>query len=266
MKSTVDLSIVIPTFHRNVELREALISALAVPELSLEVIVVDDSPGGLAEPVLRSMADPRLRYLRQQPPSGGYPGLTRNTGVAASNGRLIYFLDDDDRAISPHLLRACRMLDAAPQGVLVCAPRVFGPSPALNISEQAYFDGAMDFLMRARGRWSVVARLLFGRALLVCSTCLIKRTAFDAVGGMDAEMPLLEDLDFYLRAIRDTGHLVMPEPLVERRVGASSLITEAAPESWRRGYRQIHRKYRDQKGVLEFFALKIWHRLMVGLS
>ena len=47
---SVDLSIIIPTFHRENELVQAIQSVLTNRKAAFEVLVSDDSPEGSAEP------------------------------------------------------------------------------------------------------------------------------------------------------------------------------------------------------------------------
>jgi hypothetical protein len=44
--------------------------------------------------------------------------------------------------------------------------------------------------------------MLFGPTLLVCSAGMIRREQVEAVGGFDASLPLVEDVEVYLRAMR----------------------------------------------------------------
>jgi glycosyltransferase involved in cell wall biosynthesis len=42
----IDVSVVIPTFRRRALLLEAILSVLRQPQVSIEIIVADDSPEG----------------------------------------------------------------------------------------------------------------------------------------------------------------------------------------------------------------------------
>ncbi len=259
-----DLSIIVPTYHREQELREAVSSALSLTALRIEVIVVDDSPEASAEPVIRAMDDPRLSYRRRQNPVGGRPARIRNEAAAVSKGALLYFLDDDDRTIPDNLALAHDALRAAPAGVLVGMARPFGADGDRVDDEVRYFERAQAFLEATTGRMPMVARLLFDNTPLVCSSCLVKRETFMAVGGFDDTLPLFEDLEFYLRAIRLHGWLYWREPILERRVGGVTLISAARRDEIDESYRLIHRRYRQHHSLLEFAALKAsnaWSRL-----
>ncbi|WP_161491817.1 glycosyltransferase family A protein [Bradyrhizobium centrolobii] len=92
----IDFTVVIPTFRRPAELREAISSVLAQSEVEIEIIVVDDSPERSAESVIASINDARVAYLANPNPSGGFPSAVRNLGWPSGRGDFVHFLDDDD--------------------------------------------------------------------------------------------------------------------------------------------------------------------------
>jgi GT2 family glycosyltransferase len=102
MEKQKELSIIMRTYRRYREpIRglQTLIAQILAAELanSTEVLIVDDGNGPALEERLRQYvaAQPGqlLRYIRLPENSGG--SAAANTGVEASRGRLIAFLDDD---------------------------------------------------------------------------------------------------------------------------------------------------------------------------
>jgi glycosyltransferase involved in cell wall biosynthesis len=93
------LDIVVPTYNREALLRRTLASianAPAPPDLEIEVLVVDNnSSDGTAEVVGRAMSQlaPRVRYLRETRQGRSH---ALNAGVAAADGELVGFIDDDE--------------------------------------------------------------------------------------------------------------------------------------------------------------------------
>jgi glycosyltransferase involved in cell wall biosynthesis len=259
--ATVDLSIIIPTFRRLEPLREALNSILCLQGLSFEVLVVDDSPEGCAQTVVESFQDERVHYSRQGEPSGGRPAVLRNRAARLARGQVLYFLDDDDRAIAANVQAGFARLVASSAGVLVSSPRPFGPRPARVQEEVDYFTRTLSFFDRARSARAVTARLLFSNPLLVCSTCMVKASAFAQAGGFDESIPLCEDVEFYLRTIREMGFVYQPEPILERRIGEKSLISDATSERVHQSYQMIQGKYRQAYGGLEYWLLKTQNKL-----
>src|SRR5260221_9817986 len=107
----MDLSVIICTYNRAVELRRTLDSfcLLTVPtELQWEVIVVDNNSADATRTVCEECrAKLSLRYIFE--PQQGQT-FARNRGIRASTAELVVFTDDDVD-VDPHWL-AC-LWDAA---------------------------------------------------------------------------------------------------------------------------------------------------------
>jgi glycosyltransferase involved in cell wall biosynthesis len=97
--------------------RRALASVLAQDFEDLDVIVSDDSGGGLRAAV-EAAGDPRVRYY----PNPERLGFARNhtTSLDRATGRLIAFLHDDDWWAPDYLATAVGVLDRDPELGLVC--------------------------------------------------------------------------------------------------------------------------------------------------
>jgi len=95
---SADVSVIIPTFHREKLVVAAVESALLQRSdgVSVEVIVLDDSPSGSASKAVEAIGDADVRYVRRTVPSGGRPALVRNEGARLARGGFLHFLDDDD--------------------------------------------------------------------------------------------------------------------------------------------------------------------------
>jgi len=90
------VSVVIPTAGRPVELGRCLDSILASTHDRFEVLVVDNRPldGGATKAVVEAVSarDGRVRYLSEPEPGAS---RARNTGIAAAQGDVLAFTDDD---------------------------------------------------------------------------------------------------------------------------------------------------------------------------
>lgn len=105
-------SVVVPTYDRPQELDVCLRSLLRQTVLPSELIIVDD--GNLPAPPLRQEfeeAGVAYQYIRKDK-----PGLTesRNAGVAAASGDIIFFFDDDVELYSDYLEKALAVYTADP--------------------------------------------------------------------------------------------------------------------------------------------------------
>jgi len=122
----IDISIIIPTCHRETQLVEAMTSVLSQRDVVLELIVVDDSAEGSARDAATSLRDPRVRYFARSEPSNGRPAHARNDGAAGAQGRYLYFLDDDDILEQGTLATLSAALDAALRQVWHSGGYAFG--------------------------------------------------------------------------------------------------------------------------------------------
>jgi glycosyltransferase involved in cell wall biosynthesis len=87
------VSIIVPTYKRAGLLRDCLLSCQRQSFADFECLVVENGDSDEAEPVVRSLADPRFRYLKT-PKQGA--AAARNHGLDAARGRWIVIHDDDD--------------------------------------------------------------------------------------------------------------------------------------------------------------------------
>jgi GT2 family glycosyltransferase len=261
----VDVSVVIPTFHREMELLEAIGSVRCQSGVSFEVIVVDDSADQSARAAVATVRDPRLRYIARREPSGGRPAVVRNEGASLAQGRYRYFLDDDDLMKADTLQTMVTALDAAPAaGMAFGLVEPFGQDENVLRHERSYFRTAGHIARRLRGGRELGARQVFMSALFVNSACMVRRTAFLASGGYDVDIPICEDAEFWGRIAHAAGYVFIDRPVVGYRTGAPSLMHNLAPndEKLHTSYRRIQDKYRRAHGLLNFIAMKLRARLI----
>ena len=210
------MAAVIPTRDRPDFLTSAIDSALRQTYPLVGVWVVDDGsspPVELAEPHRR---DPRVHLIRLSRHGG--PGHARNVGVRAAGAPLIAFLDDDD-LWRPEKIELQVAALSATIGAAAC--------------ETGYdlWDGN-SLVLRHRPRADVdLRRVLLTRPRLQPSTVLMRKEAFDALGGFEATMPRTEDWELWVRLADRYRIVVLSEAYVDRRVNTN--IAAAALEGQR---------------------------------
>ena len=89
------VSVVVPTYTARALLAETLAAILAQTFTDFELIVVDDGSTDDTADYLASIADPRLRVVRQ---ANAGVGAARNRGIDESRGAFVAFCDHDRRA------------------------------------------------------------------------------------------------------------------------------------------------------------------------
>ena len=110
------VSIVVPTYFRNEQLRKAIRSAQNQTYDPIEIVVVDDSGERHAEP---ACADLDVTYLAHEENRGGNPA--RNTGIDAASGAYVQLLDDDDQLAETKIEKQVALLESSDGvGVVYC--------------------------------------------------------------------------------------------------------------------------------------------------
>jgi hypothetical protein len=174
----IDVSVITPTFRREREVVESVRSALGQARhgVSVEVIVLDDSPEGSAREGVEGIGDPRVRYLKREIPSKGRPAIVRNEGVKLARGRYVHFLDDDDRLADGASKAMVAALDARPDaGVAVGWVVPFGDDPVALEEKRSYFARAAKIGASTPSSLRTVATIMFKGTLMVNSACMIRR-------------------------------------------------------------------------------------------
>jgi glycosyltransferase involved in cell wall biosynthesis len=247
------VSVVIPTFHREKLLLEAVDSALRQPVL--EVLVMDDSPEGSARTIIeqRAQKEPRLSYRQMPIPSGGLVGRVYNEGARHTRGEMIHFLDDDDHLMDGAVAALAELLARSSVGMAFGRVVPFGRDPAHVAKMQSYYDRARKAGNWIRdGRYRFAAQMLFGEWPLVSGACMVRRSAFEAVNGRNPHLKLYDDIDFALRVARFGGVSFLDQDVLHYRIGESSLTNKLLQQDdipeIRAEYLRLARQYRKQHG------------------
>ncbi len=266
---SVDISVVVPTFRRRAQLAEALRSVLSQEGVNIEVLVIDDSPEGSARGVVASMADRRVTYCKRPVASGGNPALVRNDGWPRARGRFVHFLDDDDH-VAPGAYRDIVAAFAAhpDRGVVFGRVEPFGDDPKVLERKRRGFAGSARrarMFQRLGSPLCLVANQLYSTpTVLVNSACVIRREHVGALGGYDPQIMVVEDLEFYIRAIRAFGFVYLDRIIARYRTGAPSITHDLQDDRpIAAAYKAIHAKYRAMYGVAELLALKVLAKSLI---
>lgn len=111
MDSQIYFTVVIPVYNREREILRAIDSCLAQTFVDYEIVVVDDGSTDRTVSFVQSRSNPTVRLIRHLANRGQCPA--RNTGVRASRGRWIVFLDSDDEMRPECLSRAFQATSSA---------------------------------------------------------------------------------------------------------------------------------------------------------
>lgn len=208
------VSIVIPAYLSSPRQAELLDDTLRTVTgqtcKDYEVLVVDDgSPldaGTIADRY------PATRTLRQ---ANAGAAIARNTGIQASRGEYLVFLDADDHLLPPALEAGLRCFAEHPECGFVIGRR----------EEMTYEGEPVPWGIAGMPRETRLYNTLLGFDWYIIppSSAMFRREAVESVGGFRDPWGA-DDLDFYLRVARQYPGWCYEEPAVTRyrRYSASS--------------------------------------------
>ncbi len=202
------VSVIIATYNYGRFITEAVDSVLNQTYPDREVIVVDDGSTDGTRNILKDYIESvRITYIYQK---NSGPGAARNTGIRASGGEYVCFLDADDRYLPEKLERQAALLEDEEAAGCFCNGMTFDGRPMLREftgrGKDCYFDDVLSGLN------------IFTPSLMV------RRNVIDEAGLIDESFrQSCEDLDFALRIVRGRKLIYMPDRLYERRMHGGNL-------------------------------------------
>ncbi|MBX5135414.1 glycosyltransferase family 2 protein [Rhizobium lentis] len=212
------VSVVIPAFNASAYIESTLRSALRQTYTALEIIVVNDGSTDDTAKLVRRIAstDPRIRLLSTL--NRGV-AAARNTGIEASLGRYVAFLDADDLWHRTKIEKQVNALDRlSSRWAAVYTLHCF-----INEDDEIIHGGSADC---ARGY--IYARHLSFKYVGNGSALLVRRNVALEIGGFDSSYAAAgiggcEDLDFELKLAARYFIEVVPERLVGYRKHPGSM-------------------------------------------
>ncbi|MCC2614822.1 glycosyltransferase family 2 protein [Aestuariibacter halophilus] len=190
--TTPFFSIVVPTYNRAHLISKTLQSLLTQSEQDFEVLVVDDCSGDIERlsQIISELDDERFSLLKHEKNLNG--AAARNTGINASKGKYIAFLDSDDTWPDKRL--------AAMRAAIECTPE----------ADRVVFYGQVDFKFPEQSHGRImpevgigggsVAEYLFIHGGLIQTSTIVCSSALAKAVGFDERFIRHQDYDFCLRA------------------------------------------------------------------
>jgi len=210
---TISVSVIIPTFNRGWTLKTAIDSVLAQNFDDYELIVVDDGSSDNTPDLLDTYAE-QITCIHQK--NRGV-SAARNTGIRASYGSLIAFLDSDDYWLPDKLAVQTAFFDAN-RGATICQAEEIWVRNGLRVNPKK--------------KHAKPSGNIFERSLSLClvspSAVMLRRELFDDVGLFDENLPACEDYDMWLRiSCRYPVHLI-DTPLIIKNGGHPDQLSRQA--------------------------------------
>jgi hypothetical protein len=189
MPSLPRISLVTPSFNTGRHLGDAIRSVLSQDYPHLDYLVMDGGSTDATIDVLRSFGD-RVRWVSQK--DQGQSDAIRK-GFEQTTGEILGWLNADD-VLAPGALRtAGEFFAAKPDVALVYGNATYIDSDGRLIGPCAHIESFN------------IDRLLHYSDFIVQPAAFFRRTAYEAVGGLDASLHYGMDYDLWLKLARG-GH------------------------------------------------------------
>lgn len=190
------VSVIIPTYKRSDMLKRAIDSVLAQSYDNIEIIVIDDNNPSTN---FRQITESRMQeyegiknviYLKHEKNKNG--SAARNTGIKASTGDFVTFLDDDDYYYKDKVSKEVEYLEkyANFDAVYCWREDKFGKTCGK-------YDGNLTELM------------LLNKFMPGTPTLMFRRKVFSEIGLFDENFMRHQEVEFLLRYFRthSIGHV-----------------------------------------------------------
>lgn len=192
-------SIIVSTYNRKSLLKRAINSLLNQSVKDFEIIVVDDCSTDGTQKYVKSIGDPRIKYLKTKKNSGS-DSHPKNLGIKEARGEYVAFLDDDD-TWRPDALKILEKYIR-----ITNVDLVYGDY--LNITRKKKEPGwSIDFSVSTLSKMNYIAM----------PTVLVRREALLEVGGFDESVPKFKDWNLWLR-LQKRGYKLLHIPIIVAEV------------------------------------------------
>lgn len=186
------VSIIIPTYNGADKICAAVDSVLNQTYENIEVIVVDDNGEGTENQRLTAKAmekyrdNPKVQYLVHKVNKNG--SAARNTGIRASKGEFLGFLDDDDLFLPEKTQKEVDLFNSL--------------SDEYGLVYGSFIEHMNDRCTRtleADSTENFLYRFLCNEVIACSSTVMIRRKVLETVVEWDESFRRHQDLEFFAR-------------------------------------------------------------------
>jgi len=219
------VSVLMPTYNYAHYISEAIQSVLDQTYQDFELVIIDDRSSDNTDEVVKPfLADPRVRYYKNEKNLGLVGNF--NKCLEYANGRYIKYLLADDKFDKELLAKFVPVMDQNPGVSLVTSDNyVFGVrSKIRHLPLQGKHKGnevIFSVLKEGRGNW-------IGEPTVV----MFRKTALASVGKFSGKYTCLVDINMWLRLLMTGDCYIIPEPLSYFRQHPKQASSKTNVQNW----------------------------------
>jgi len=226
------VSVIIPTYNRNNTLKRAIRSVLNQTFQDFEIVVIDDASTESPEKLITAFNDARIRYFCHESNRGA--NVARNTGINASSGKYIAFLDSDDEWLPEKLECQIKSFENLPVNVGAHYSGLTVVSSKGVVLDRRIPSASGDIL----------STLFTRNCIGPLSSVIVRRSALDHSGLFDEQLPASQDWDLYIRIAHHFHFGFTRKPLVSYHISSDSITKNMKSKALAR--HMILKKYEDR--------------------
>jgi len=217
------VSIVTPSYNQADYLEETILSVLNQGYPNLEYIIMDGGSTDGSADIISKYAD-RLAYWVSEPDEGQADAI--NKGFTRATGEIVAYLNSDDTYLPNALATVVAAFQADPKLALVHGDSLFVDPAGKVIGRKRAREG--DFLKFFLSLTNPISQ----------PSAFMRRSALDAIGGVDSTFHLVMDYDLWSQiGLRGMKIKRIPADLSLFRVHSESKTTQNvvafAEERWK---------------------------------
>lgn len=251
------VSVIIPTYKRANYIERAINSILIQTYNDYEIIIVDDNdPDTVDRKALEKIMEkdiyrnnPKIRYIQHERNKNG--SAARNTGIIASKGDYITFLDDDDFFLKDRLEILVNALNDNLEYNAVYSSLVICKNNNIIVYKEANKSGNLQKDV-----------LMLNSFFRTGSNMFFRKKALLEINGFDESFKRHQDLEVFVRYFRNNKILAVNELLVVKDNDSriNSPKTEKAleyKEYYMKKFSKDIKKYNDKENIYSYIYFEL---------
>lgn len=236
------VSAIITTHNRLDLLPRAIESVLSQSYQNIECIVVDDASTDDTQKYCSNRSDIVYVRIEEEESKGG--NYARNKGIAAAQGEVVAFLDDDDYWVKDKVEKQIKLLGDQENLMVFCGRKI-----------ELVNGGTIDYLddmPQRKSRGDMKRRILYTFPT-VTSCIMVHKGAIEKVGCFDDNLKFWQESEMLIRLAQIAQFEYVNEPLVVYRLDKNDTNRLSNKFfDWKKSVAYIREKHKALYGQLSF--------------